>query len=67
MAPLTRRVLEAVAAAMGWDAGSENIFLGFEKGELRRWSRRDENNSPLELALGDENLRYELDRLLDAA
>jgi hypothetical protein len=50
MPPLVRRVLEAVAAAMGLDQGTEHLYLGFEDGKLRRWSRRDEGNAANELA-----------------
>jgi hypothetical protein len=67
LAPLVRRVLEAVAAAMGLDQGTENVYLGFENGRLRRWSRQDVNNGANELARYEAAMAHELRRLISGA
>lgn len=58
--PLTKRVLEIVAASMGLDHGDEHLHLYFKDGYLRRWGREDLGNGALELARYDEELRHEL-------
>jgi hypothetical protein len=62
--PLTRQLLECVAAAMGLNQGHETLYLGFQDGQLRRWSRRDEGNGARELARFDEALMHELRSVL---
>jgi hypothetical protein len=64
--PLFVSVLEAAAAAAGWDRGHHILTLEFDDGRLRRWGHDDPRNSPRELAVHDPPLVVELDRLVDA-
>ena len=64
--PLFVSVLEAAAAAAGWDRGHHIVTLEFDHGRLRRWGHDDPRNSPRELACFDAHLVVELDRLVDA-
>jgi hypothetical protein len=61
--PLLVSVLEAAAAAAGWDRGHHIVTLEFDDGRLRRWGHDDPRNSPRELACFDVPLVVELDRL----
>jgi hypothetical protein len=63
--PLVLLLFEAGARAMGLTEGMENLFLGFENGRLRRWSRRDEGNGAREPARFDQAAAHELRDLLD--
>jgi len=53
--PHLARLLEALAALMGLDDGSEELRLEFEGGRLVRWSRGDVRNDALELGRFDED------------
>jgi hypothetical protein len=61
--PLFVHVLEACAAAAGWDKGHWKVTLELEDCVLRRWGSEDPRNSPRELARHDDSLRDELVRV----
>jgi hypothetical protein len=63
--PLFVGVLEAAAAAAGWDRGHHVVTLELEDGHLRRWGHDDPRNSPYELGSFDTALTEELERLAD--